>query len=193
MRRSLSKSGQLVLTAVLFLFVALPLIFNAGMKRSQEIVYKNVRPESFIEVIAPVAKELGSAYGIRPSLLIAQASVETDFGRNLLGKYHNLYGLKSLDGRSSVSLGEKLAVNGKERWQTVSYQVYPTWAASMRDYLDRLRQGEFGDNLYEKLVQAENATQASSELVLSNFKSDKAFANDMIEVIKTYELEKYDK
>ena len=192
MRRHLSKFGQLVLGVMLLLMVGLPLIFNAGLKTASQTVTSDLTPKSFIKEISADAKELGSAYGIRPSFLIAQASVETDFGRNLLGKHHNLYGLQSVDGRANVRLREKVVVNGKEEWQTVYYQTYPAGQASMLDYLERLRQGEFGDQLYEKLVQAESSSVASTELILSKFKNDSEFADKMVEVIKKYELEKYD-
>lgn len=193
MRRHLSKFGQLVLAVMLLLMVGLPLIFNAGLKTASQTVTSDLTPKSFIKEISADAKELGSAYGVRPSFLIAQASVETDFGRNLLGKHHNLYGLQSVDGRANVRLREKVVVNGKEEWQTVYYQTYSTGQASMLDYLERLRQGEFGDQLYEKIVQAESSSVASTELILSKFKNDSEFADQMVEVIKKYELEQYDK
>jgi flagellum-specific peptidoglycan hydrolase FlgJ len=177
---------------MLVLLVGLPLLFNQGAKSSSQTVAADWTPKTFIKAISADAKELGAAYGIKPSFLIAQASVETDFGRNLLGKYNNLYGLKSLDGRDNVRLKEKVEIDGKETWQIVYYQTYPSWTDSMRDYLERIRQGEFGETFYENLVQAESSTVASTELILSHFKQDSAFADQMVEVIKEYKLEQYD-
>ena len=51
----------------------------------------------FIEEIAPTIQKVAASYGVRPSIIIAQAVLESNYGTNLLAvKYHNLFVQKKL-------------------------------------------------------------------------------------------------
>ncbi len=57
--------------------------------------------------IVPDAQDLGKSYGIRPSFIIAQAALDSDFGEKILAnKYHNLFGLLAEPGTPSITLND---------------------------------------------------------------------------------------
>lgn len=52
-----------------------------------------MRPDEFIEWLAPAAKAQADCYDLPASVLIAQGAIESGWGRSVIGKY-NLFGRK---------------------------------------------------------------------------------------------------
>ena len=72
----------------------------------------------FIEEIAPTIQKVAASYGVRPSIIIAQAVLESNYGTNLLAvKYHNLFAVQAQDGQMSIELTYKsyLSMSGRLR------------------------------------------------------------------------------
>ncbi|MFX3748101.1 glucosaminidase domain-containing protein, partial [Streptococcus suis] len=62
----------------------------------------------FIEEIAPTIQKVAASYGVRPSIIIAQAVLESNYGTNLLAvKYHNLFAVQAQDGQTAIELTYK--------------------------------------------------------------------------------------
>lgn len=176
------------LTALLFF----PMVRNGNQPKVQVVTEVGKVDKTFIRQLAPHAKRLGKAYGVRPSVLLAQAALETDYGRSLLGnKYHNLYGLALSEGQGVTVLLEGA---GKTKAETKTYQVYSSWEASLSDYLVRLKAGQLGKkSLYADLVHAKTVEQATKSLVDGGFREDKTYASKLQAIIKEQKLEQYDK
>lgn len=108
MRKRLKFSYFLVF--LVFIMVALigPLLFNAkGTSASQEMSVPYTERQ-FIQLVAKEVKPLAKNYGIRPSILIGQIILETNYGRTLLAaKYHNLFHCSQLQGRLPLASRSK--------------------------------------------------------------------------------------
>lgn len=192
MRKRLAKSYLLILLGLVSALLFFPMMRNGNQPRVQVVTEVGKVDKAFIRQLAPHAQRLGKAYGLRPSVLLAQAALETDYGRSLLGgKYRNLYGLPHAQG-SGVTLA--VAASGKAKVQSKTYQVYPTWEASLGDYLARLKAGRLGDKgLYENLVTAPTLERAAQALVDGGFREDKAYADYLLTIIREQKLDQYDK
>lgn len=192
MRKRLAKSYLLILLGLVSALLFFPMMRNGNQPRVQVVTEVGKVDKAFIRELAPHAKRLGKAYGVRPSVLLAQASLETDYGRSLLGdKYRNLYGLPHEQG-TGVTLA--VAASGKAKVQSKTYQVYPTWEASLGDYLARLKAGRLGDKgLYENLVTAPTLERAAQALVDGGFREDNAYADHLLTIIREQKLDQYDK
>lgn len=192
MRRRFAKPLLVIVVGLVTALLFFPMLLNGNQPRLEAVAAVGKANPEFIRQLAPHAQRLGKAYGVRPSILLAQASLETDYGRNLLGaKYHNLYGLTLSEGQ-----GVKVTVlgQGKEKSQVKTYQVYRSWEDSLTDYLVRLKSGEFGKKgLYNQLATAKTLEQATRVLVDRGYRDDKAYAQQLLAIIKEQKLEEYDK
>lgn len=64
---------------------------QAQLEKEQSLQSK----EKFIKVVAPIAQRADKPYGLFPSVTIAQACLESNFGQSELSrKYNNLFGVK---------------------------------------------------------------------------------------------------
>ena len=74
--------------------------------------------------------------GLYPSVLIAQAALESGWGQSELAtKYNTLFGVKkgsSWTGRT-VTLPTREVVNGVSQTVRADFRVYPSWMASIAD------------------------------------------------------------
>lgn len=193
MRQRLSKRILLLVSTVLFGGLLLVLLANAGVKKAHTDLVPTDE-KAFVADLAPLAQDLGKVYGIKPSVLIAQASLETNYGRQLLGvRYHNLYSTVSVDGRRAVPLQVQETVKGKATWVTKPFQVYPSRRAGMLDYLERLQNKQLGNaQFYQKLITAKSYKEASTAFILGGYTTDRDYADKLVAIIQKHNLEAYD-
>lgn len=192
MRKRLAKPYLRAVFALLAALLFLPMVIKGNQPRVQSLSQLGKADVAFIRQLAPEAQRLGKAYGVRPSVLLAQAALETDYGRSLLGaKYKNLYGLPLAKGQ-----GVTVLVTGtdKAKVKSETYQVYSSWEDCLADYLIRLKAGDLGNkSLYTDLVHAKTLDQATKALVTGGFREDQAYASQILSLIKEQKLEQYDK
>ncbi len=132
-------------------------------------------PEGFVETLWPAAEKAARELGIPPRALLAQAALETGWGRHVMpradgGSSHNLFGIKA--GRDWR--GDRVRVSTLEYRDGVAvrtradFRAYDSWEESFRDYVDFVRRNpRYGEALrvadrpgryFEKLQQAGYAT-----------------------------------
>lgn len=182
----------LVLCLILFLALLLPMVTKGNRPRVMPVTQVGQADSGFINQLAPHAQRLGKAYGVRPSVLLALASLETDYGRSLLGsKYHNLYGQAFHQGQGITVL---IVGSDKGTASPKTYQVYASWEASLADYLVRVKAGQVGDaKFYEQLATAKTLEQAVDVLVTAQSGDSKIKAEQILTLIREQKLDQYDK
>lgn len=103
-------------------------------------------PHAFVRALRPHAERSAAALGTRPEVLIAQAALETGWGRAMPRHEdgrpsHNLFGIKA-DGRWE---GDRVAVptmefrDGAMQREKASFRSYDSLAAGFEDYVNFLR------------------------------------------------------
>jgi flagellar protein FlgJ len=97
-------------------------------------------PEAFVQSIWPHAQKAAQALGVPAKALVAQAALETGWGRRLAGKQgvssNNLFGIKAgsrWDG-DSVNVATTEYVNGVRHAERASFRAYDSAADSFADY-----------------------------------------------------------
>lgn len=98
-------------------------------------------PEAFIESVRPHAEQAASALGVPVEFVLAQAALESGWGRQPAGGGHNLFGIKadaSWRG-AAASHGTHEYVDGARRAETASFRRYDSAAQSFSDYVQFLR------------------------------------------------------
>lgn len=147
--------------------------------------------EKFIRRIAKSAQKVGMECDLYPSVIIAQAALESNWGTSGLAQppYHNLFGVKGAFNGHSVKQatieytaeGKQVAIKDYFRWYGNDYQ-------SLRDYAETL-----ADPLYEGVhrTQAHNYREATHAL-LGKYATDPHYDRKLNRLIDSYQLTKYD-
>ena len=151
--------------------------------------------QQFIERLVPHAQELQDGYGVLPSIILGQAILESNWGKSTLAsKYNNLFGIKAYGDQKKVSLETKEFVN--EEWITIQgdFKVYDSWEQSMDDHTQLFVQGvDWNPALYEKVITATNYQEVAQALQDAGYATDPGYAQKIIQVIETYQLNQYDR
>lgn len=97
-------------------------------------------PEAFVQSIWPHAQKAAAELGVPAKALVAQAALETGWGRRLAGEKgvnsNNLFGIKagSRWGGDSVTTGTHEYVNGVRQNERARFRAYASPAESFADY-----------------------------------------------------------
>lgn len=147
--------------------------------------------EQFIASLVPVAKEEQQRYGVLASITLAQAALESDWGKSeLSAKYNNLFGIKSTNGSLMTT---KEYVDGQ--WITIkdTFAVYSSWDESVRAHTQLFVSGtDWNKAHYQTVLTATDYTQAAQALQDQGYATDPNYAQKLIALIKEYNLNQYD-
>ena len=135
-------------------------------------------PEAFVKSIWPHAQRTAAELGVSPKALVAQAALETGWGRKLVGggsgvDSHNLFGIKATGWNGArVSSGTHEYVNGVRRNETADFRAYASAHESFADYARLLR----GSRYAGALEAGTDATQFASALQRAGYATDPNYA-----------------
>jgi flagellum-specific peptidoglycan hydrolase FlgJ len=149
----------------------------------------------FIKTIAPYAQRIQEKYNILASLVIAQACLESNFGRSgLAQKGKNLFGIKGSYKGQSVTMRTHEYQRGKKVWIDAAFCKYPSWYESMEDLARLYHNGVSWDrNKYKPIIGETNYVMACKKVQECGYCTDPNYAAKLINIIKKYDLTKYDK
>ncbi|MFE8069606.1 flagellar assembly peptidoglycan hydrolase FlgJ [Marinobacteraceae bacterium S3BR75-40.1] len=102
-------------------------------------------PQQFVQKLWPVASEVAADAGLDPRVLVAQAALETGWGRHMIEgdqaqPSFNLFGIKadSRWGGDAVDITTTEYREGLPVKQKAAFRAYEDYRASFRDYVDFL-------------------------------------------------------
>lgn len=102
-------------------------------------------PEQFVTTLLPLARDAARGTGINPRLMVAQAALETGWGRHMIegsdgAPSHNLFGIKAdrrwLGDRVNITTSEYR--EGVRMQEQADFRRYQDYRESFRDYVDFL-------------------------------------------------------
>jgi LysM repeat protein len=149
----------------------------------------------FIKQIAPHAQKIQEKYKILASLVIAQACLESNFGKSgLAQKGKNLFGVKGSYKGQSVTMRTHEYEKGKKIWIDAAFRKYPSWYESLEDLAKLYINGVSWDrNKYKSIIGETNYVTACKKVQECGYATDPNYAAKLIQIIEKYELHKYDK
>jgi murein L,D-transpeptidase YcbB/YkuD len=144
--------------------------------------------DSFIKAISGYAQKAGNANKVLPSIIIAQAALESAWGTSgLAEKGDNLFGVKgAYRGQSVAMTTSEHSVKG---WYKIvaKFRKYPTYYESILDLVVLYKLPRYKAVLGQSdYVKAANAIQAAG------YATDPAYADKLIATIKANDLERFD-
>ena len=136
-------------------------------------------PEAFVRSIWPHAQKVAAELNVPPKALVAQAALETAWGRRLPGgagatTSHNLFGIKA----GARWLGQKVGaathefVNGVRRNERASFRAYGSAGESFNDYARLLR----GSRYAAALGTGTDTHRFASALQKAGYATDPSYA-----------------
>lgn len=146
----------------------------------------------FIEEVATFAVPLKETHGIKPSVTIAQAILESNWGKSSLSQQENNYfGIKGQSDKRKYATLEY-----DEEWIEIhaSFRSYPSLEASVNDYANLIANGTaWNASLYEGVQQAETYQEAAQALYSAGYATDPTYPEKLIEIIELYDLSRFDR
>ncbi|AUI71737.1 glycoside hydrolase family 73 protein [Companilactobacillus alimentarius] len=196
------KSGRknnnttVILLAIVALFVISFFGYRRYVQYQNETKVEMVQQKhtAFIKKISPYAVELGQDYGVLPSITIAQAILESDWGTSTLAsQYNNYFGIKGDDPANTKVLQTKEYTDGQ--WVTINgrFRVYSDFRESMKDHTKLLVNGtSWNSQQYKQVLQSKDYIDAAVALQADGYATDPGYTSKIIRVIQKYNLKKYD-
>jgi flagellum-specific peptidoglycan hydrolase FlgJ len=159
-------------------------------KRKEGLIMAN-----FIQSLVPHAQRIQKQYKILSSLVIAQACLESDYGKSgLATRGFNLFGVKGKYNGNSVTMRTHEYEDGKKIWIDAAFRKYPSWYESLEDLAKLYINGVSWDkNKYKPIIGIMNYKKACETLQTSGYCTDPNYAAKLIKIIEDYNLTQYDK
>ena len=145
------------------------------------------RAKAFINRLWPHAAEAARTTGIPPQFMLAQAALETGWGKSEIkhndgSTTHNLFGIKA--GRSwggaTAATGTTEYVDGVAQKLTDRFRAYGSYADSFKDYANLLK----SQPRYAAVIeQGQDATGFARGLQQAGYATDPAYADKLLRII----------
>ena len=201
-RRSKKNNSQAVATLIflLALFVigggmGVRYVMNNYMANQRTQASKPTESETpeqrqqhqFIDSVAKPAVNVYKAnHQVLPSIVIAQAIVESNWGHSqLYQEANNPFGIKGSYNGQTKSFPTNEYINGKEERINANFRVYPSLKAAILDH----------DEVVARQFLPANVTdyhRAATLLQRNGYATDPSYAKKLVNVINTYSLNRFD-
>ncbi|MHC8390939.1 flagellar assembly peptidoglycan hydrolase FlgJ [Pseudomonas sp. MDT2-39-1] len=144
--------------------------------------------DEFVNTMLPMAKEAADRIGVDPRYLVAQAALETGWGKSVMraqdgSSSHNLFGIKassSWKGESARAITSEFR-NGEMVKETAQFRSYDSYKDSFHDLVTLLQT----NNRYQDVVKsADNPEQFVRELQKAGYATDPDYASKISQIAK---------
>ena len=141
--------------------------------------------EDFFAEFAPLAQEVGKKYDLYPSVILAQAAVESNFGESDLSKhYNNYFGIEG----EGVVLPTMEMEGEEEKMVQDGFRTYGSVRESFYDYGKLIAKAP----RYEAVRTAESAEAYARALYPAGYSTNPRYGDILIRTMEAYNLKTYD-
>ncbi|CRM16613.1 flagellar protein FlgJ [Pseudomonas marginalis] len=145
--------------------------------------------DEFVATMLPMAKAAAARIGVDPKYLVAQAALETGWGKSVMraedgSSSHNLFGIKA---GQSWQGGQARAITSEFRdgamvKETAQFRSYDSYQDSFHDLVTLLQSN---DRYKDVVKSADNPEQFVRELQKAGYATDPAYASKISQIAKT--------
>lgn len=191
------KFTQILLASVIVGSTLVPFVQAEAAGTNQTVVSQagmTLSQQQFIQSIANDAQELQKEEKILTSVTLAQAILESNWGKSGLStSANNLFGIKGSYEGSSVSMRTREFSSGKAYYTQADFRKYPDKKASLVDHAQLFINGVSGNaNLYSAVIGETDYKKAAYAIQNAGYATDPAYAEKLISTIENYHLDQYD-
>ena len=153
-------------------------------------------PAEFVKNLLPAARQTAKALGLDPLALVAQAALETGWGKRMIkdsqgGNSFNLFGIKANNGwQGKTAVVDTLEYRGGiAKKEQAKFRSYESPEHSMQDYVNFIKQNP----RYQDAVNASgNAKAYFEQLQAAGYATDPAYAQKIMAVYQSPALQQAD-
>lgn len=189
------------MAAATILSTAAPVINNLQITQNAKVQKAEAATSvesAFLKKAAKQAQKASKKYGVYPSVMIAQAIVESGWGQSTLAtEANNLFGMKANDGWDGATYTAKTreeTSSGKSYYINAAFRKYSSYEGSFDDNGKKLRLGVTWQPDRYKGAWIENASTyaAATKALTGTYATDHRYNLSLNERITKYDLTKYD-
>jgi len=149
--------------------------------------------QDFLDKIGDFARKDMKKSGILASLTIAQAILESGWGKYDCGG-NNLFGIKGRYNGQYVLCDTSEYVNGKYIAIKAEFRKYPSWAESLADHSAFICGVKLGDGSlrYAKVIGEKDYKKACQAIKDAGYATSPAYVQSLINIIEQYNLTRFD-
>ncbi len=148
--------------------------------------------QSFLNNVAPAARQVANARGLYASLMIAQAALESGWGGSYLSTAaYNLFGVKWNGSGAYINLSTQEYYGGAYHTVMARFQRYSSYTESLNAYADLIC-SHFPRSTKSQASSYAVAAQNLRNGVYGTYATDPSYASKLISVIERYNLTQYD-
>ena len=151
-------------------------------------------PEAFVDALWPVAEQAAAKINLPPEALLAQAALETGWGRHVMqhgtgDSSHNLFGIKA----DSRWQGDKVMVSTLEYRDGVAlntranFRAYESFEHSFSDYVDFVQRNP---RYRQALAQTNDPKAYFSALQEAGYATDPAYAQKIQRILDSESMQR---
>lgn len=146
----------------------------------------------FLRTLAPLAQRIAARYALPASVVLAQAILESNWGRSLLArKAKNLFGIKAASAQAeSLTLPTvEYDAAGKRHLVPARFAAYDSLADCLADYARLLA---YAPRYAPARAVADDPFAFAAELEACGYATDPGYAEKLAQLIRRYHLTRYD-
>lgn len=152
----------------------------------KETIQNKDAMEDFISTLMPHAKKASELLGVDPKLLLAQAALETGWGKHILQNKdgettHNLFNIKSVEKNPTQHSTAVEAIeykDNKPEWIQSLFKSYASYSESFMDYVKLLQSPK-----YEKALEnAGSAVDYLTQLKKAGYATDPQYVEKILAI-----------
>jgi hypothetical protein len=156
---------------------------------TEPVDVKRMTKEQFIEFVGRNARRAMAETGVPASVTVAQAILETGWGKHTIGEAKNLFGIKGRGPAGSVRAPTREFINGQ--WVTVNadFAKYDSFEQSISEHARFfLRNRRYGRALQFKT----DADTFAREIHKAGYATAPDYADQLIALMRKYNLYRFD-
>lgn len=158
-----------------------------------------MKPKEFSAMIGPIAREAMISTGLPASVLVAQAALETGWGKTAKAEFRNLFGIKgSGDAGSAVVWTHEIRKDGSKEVKQDAFAQYTSYVESIKAYnkylmnAKRPKHGLPGDLRYAEAMQHAFEPNLFAYLLRDGgYATSANYGQKLVNVMKANDLYKY--
>ncbi len=152
----------------------------------------NAHQADFLRQLVPSVLALQQRTGLPASVVLAQAVLESDWGRSALARRHcNLFGIKArvgANGSAAVVYTTTEFHDGHSKREPARFASYPDVAACLDDYARLLARPRYAP----ARAVAANPPAFARALQRCGYATDPRYAHKLLVLIRRYRLDQFD-
>ncbi|MBQ2593378.1 MAG: glucosaminidase domain-containing protein [Candidatus Riflebacteria bacterium] len=148
-------------------------------------------PAKFIALFGPVAQKSMKDTGVPASVTLAQAILETGWGKSSIGNAKNLFGIKGTGPAGKTVVSTQECYDGTYVTIKDGFRMYHNWQESIDDHANLVSNGRY-KSAWDAFQANHDADAFARGIHQAGYATSPTYSKDLISLMKQYNLYEWD-